>query len=142
MKQFAFLQKVPKYPFPIRGVANTAELTAITNILKTDPFSKLQMEAEDQTVLQAKAEWQLSPPLAYQLSTQALVTGWTAGALSGPEHCMWVGDLHLSPCASSAEGRNELRMHPGAQFYQQRVIPCHGEPCRSSYPVIEHKETQ
>lgn len=55
-----------------------------------------------------------------------------------PWHCMWVGDLHLSPRASSAEGRNELRTCPGAWFCQQRIIPCHGEPCRTSHPVMEH----
>lgn len=70
LKQFGFLQKVLKHPFPVGGVANPAELTAIRNILQTDPFSKLQMEPEDQTLLQGKAERQLSPPLARQLSPQ------------------------------------------------------------------------
>lgn len=81
LKQFGFLQKIPNYPFPIRGVASTAELAAIRSILQTDPFSKVQMELEDQTLLQAKAGWQLSPllPISCHPNT-ALVTG-TAGAL-------------------------------------------------------------
>lgn len=96
LKQFGLLQKIPKYPFPIRGVANTAELTAIRSILQTDPFSKVQMEPKDQTLLQAKAEWQLSPPLAYQLSPQHS-PGDRADSRGfvRPWHCMCVGDLHL-----------------------------------------------
>lgn len=70
LKQFGFLQKVLKYSFPTGGVANPAELTAVRNILQTDPFSKFQMEPEDPTLLHAKAERQLSPPLARQLSPQ------------------------------------------------------------------------